>query len=59
MKKTPTKKLIDYTVVHTNGKSYNIFLPKMPLSKLRATLEMDAKADGTTVKFFKENKAIY
>jgi hypothetical protein len=59
MKKTPTQKLIDYTVVHANGKSYNIFLPKMSQARLRAALEMDAKSDGTTVKSFKENKAIF
>jgi len=53
MKKTPTQKLIDITVTHANGKSYNIFLPKMPESRLRATLEMDAKSDGTTVKSFR------
>jgi len=59
MRKTRPQKLIDYTVVHANGKSYNIWLPKMSQAKLRAALEMDAKSDGTTVKFFKENKAIF
>ena len=57
MRKTPTKKLIDYVVTHANGKSYNIFLPKMSDAKLRAALEMDAKSDGTTVKSYRINRA--
>ena len=59
MRKTRPQKLVDYTVVYTNGKAYNVFVPKMSNAKLTEMFRADARSEGTELKFFKENKAIF
>lgn len=57
MTKTKTSKLIAYIVSHTNGKEYNVFLPKMSEAKTREALEVDAKSDGTTLKSYRIDRS--
>ena len=56
MRKTRPQKLVDYTVVYTNGKAYNVFVPKMSNAKLTEMFRADARSEGTELKYFYEKK---
>lgn len=42
-----TKPLMKYIVWYRDGRSYDVWMPKMSDKRLRETLEIDAKADGS------------
>lgn len=56
MRSNKPKPLVRWHVKHINGNAYEVYLPKMPLAKVKACMLQDAKSDGTELAWYREIK---